>query len=586
MPPETYPPAESTGSTTSRWHRRLDLLQHGAWLCAALVFGLAVITLTQSRLSYGVDFTDESFYIALPYRFAMGDLPLRDEQNLAQFAGLLTFPLVKAYMWATHGLDGLVLFMRHMHLLFTAVVAAVVYAAARTFVPRADAIVAACLCMAFVPFTIHGLSYNTLGCGLLTAALFLAARDRDQERVPLWFCIGLLQALAALVYQTLFLGALVFVAINFAGPIRNARYQGLLAYVAGALLVVASVASLVVVAGVESIPAIGRYLAGFHMQGGGAAKLLHVTADFATRTPRLFALLLTGAALVILKRRNPASTAPAALVLPALLYRDYVNANGSVSLYLVTAIACIAPFIQDLVDRRAQAAALMRTVWWPSMACGLVTAWSSSNGAMNASIGAFPAAVCSMVLLQMFWAQQGSASFLRTTVARAMALGTPAMLVAALLAGDHADYYGEKVQRPGLTQQVLTGPYRGLVTTPEKYRQLEEVRTRIVPLLAQGDRALVFDGLPGGYLLLGLPVGANSVWLPPAAATADRTTTLDYWRTRKAATVAFVTPQAAATGDPLLRALADRQFAPAASVELGTLLRRPNAGAAQDSSRR
>ncbi|MGZ5269092.1 MAG: hypothetical protein ACXWC6_00620, partial [Ramlibacter sp.] len=168
---------------------------------------------------------------------------------------------------------------------------------------------------------------------------------------------------------------------------------------------------------------------------------------------------------------------------------------------------------------------------------------------------------------------------------RAAALGTPALVVAALLAGDHADYYGEKVQRRGLTQTVATGPYRGLVTTPEKYRQLEEFRTRILPLVGQGDRVLVFDGFPGGYLLLGLPVAANSLWLPPAAAAVDRSTTLDYWRTRRAATVVFLTPKAAATGDPLLRALADRKFAPAASVELGTLLRQSGAGADQDSKR-
>ena len=45
----------------------------------ALGVVLAVFFLTWRRLFFGVDFTDEAFYIALPYRFALGDIPLKDE---------------------------------------------------------------------------------------------------------------------------------------------------------------------------------------------------------------------------------------------------------------------------------------------------------------------------------------------------------------------------------------------------------------------------------------------------------------------------------------------------------------------------
>ena len=39
------------------------------------------------RLRYGVDFMDESYFIAVAYRFVLGDRPFVDEQNFLQLAG-------------------------------------------------------------------------------------------------------------------------------------------------------------------------------------------------------------------------------------------------------------------------------------------------------------------------------------------------------------------------------------------------------------------------------------------------------------------------------------------------------------------
>ena len=65
----------------------------------ALAAAFATLFLSWHRLYYGVDFTDEAFYVALPLRFALGDIPLKDEQSLAQFAGVLVLPLVRLFLW-------------------------------------------------------------------------------------------------------------------------------------------------------------------------------------------------------------------------------------------------------------------------------------------------------------------------------------------------------------------------------------------------------------------------------------------------------------------------------------------------------
>ena len=44
----------------------------------SFVFLLLVIIAAYWRLYYSVEFTDEAFYVAIPYRFVLGDRPFID----------------------------------------------------------------------------------------------------------------------------------------------------------------------------------------------------------------------------------------------------------------------------------------------------------------------------------------------------------------------------------------------------------------------------------------------------------------------------------------------------------------------------
>lgn len=573
----SYPPAPPIGDDR-------PVLQHPVWLPAvmrrawqalALVFVLAVVGFVAARLWWGVDFTDEAFYAVLPYRFAVGDVPLRDEQNLAQFAGLLALPAMELFLSVASGTDGMIVAMRHAHLVFTMGVASVVFLAARRWVGGTSAAVTACACIAFVPFTLHGLSYNTFASGFLTAALFLAARARSRHAAASsWFWTGLLLALAAVVYPTLAVGALAFMAFAFWPSEDGVRPRELIAFVAGGLAVVGAVLALVLAVGIDSALAIPKYLASFTTQGGGWPKVARAMQDFLQRTPFLGATLLAGATVLATARRAPAHLAPTLLIVPALFWRHYELANGTYTLYLVSGVALLGPWLAPLARQTDAAKLLLRLVWWPSILCGAVTAWSSSNGAMNASIGAFPAAVCTLLLLQMVWRQHADGTVIRDAVAQLGALAASALLAIALVAGDYKDYYGEPVRREALTSHVTWGPYKGLATTPSRAHQLEEFRRTVLPQLRPDDRSFVFDGFPGGYLLLGLRPAVNSVWLPPAGREQDRSLTVAYWERRKAPTVVFVAAKTMQSKDPLLGILAGWGFEPVVTTELGTLLRR------------
>ena len=88
----------------------------------AVAAAVVVVGVTYWRRWYGVDLTDESFYVVLPWRSAQGASPFVDETTVAQQAGLLVSPFVWAWRELV-GVDGVVLYVRHLQFVFSLLVA-------------------------------------------------------------------------------------------------------------------------------------------------------------------------------------------------------------------------------------------------------------------------------------------------------------------------------------------------------------------------------------------------------------------------------------------------------------------------------
>src|SRR5277367_4384469 len=92
----------------------------GTYRRPLIIVALVVVAVLYSRVFFGLDLVDEAFYLALPYRFFLGDRPFVDELNVAQAFTFLTYPIVRFYLALTGGkVEGLVLFTRHLYLLWT-----------------------------------------------------------------------------------------------------------------------------------------------------------------------------------------------------------------------------------------------------------------------------------------------------------------------------------------------------------------------------------------------------------------------------------------------------------------------------------
>ena len=62
----------------------------------AVAVALVALAFTWRRLFLGIDLNDEGFYVAVPYRFALGARPFVDEMNILQTAAVLRLPVRQA----------------------------------------------------------------------------------------------------------------------------------------------------------------------------------------------------------------------------------------------------------------------------------------------------------------------------------------------------------------------------------------------------------------------------------------------------------------------------------------------------------
>ena len=474
---------------------------------AALAIGsLAAVTgLTYIRLYFGVDFTDESFYTAVPYRFVLGARPLIDETNVVQQTpGLLLYPFLQVWH-SLVGVEGIVLYARHLHLLFSAALALALFVSLRRMLEeRLLTAVLAVAAVAFVPFGIHGLSYNTFSTGFFTAGCFLGAAWLSGGTRRSLATAGAAQGLAVFTYPPFALPiACFFVALYLTSRPRSLRSL-MPALVPTAIGVLATV-SFFVHDGVQTIRELVERTSEFGDQGGGVEELADVISFVSTSfTHKYLALALLALALLLLRLRPAAAVLPL-LVLPLTALPADLRTSAS-SNEFVTNFALLAPALFLLVPGEALGKRLLAVVWLPAAVGGLTTALSSANGGINVAIGFFPALVVTGVLLGLSIRRAAGGRFSPLDVASAVAV------VAIGVALQYLSVYRDAGIRH-LPALVSDGAYAGIHTTSEKRDFLVALERDLAAVSAPSCRIVFYDTFPAGYLLGHGRPATNATWL-------------------------------------------------------------------------
>lgn len=499
------------------------LRRQGGTIAAAAFAALTLLAMSW-RVLHGIDFSDESFYVALPLRFALGDQPFVDELNVAQTAGLLLYPFVKAYTTIA-GTAGIFFFLRLLFLAFFACVGWSAYGLARPYLPRPAALLIATACICFIPYGAPGLGYNTISMGLFSIGLFSSARwllaeehaaPRRLWKVPLYQA-GLLHAAACLAYPSLVLTVLGTAACVTALA-RGRRRQALLLYAAGGGSFLLLLSPVFAAAGLHNVRAVLAYTGGGSLAATfGLAALSERFTVFLVHHPELSTTLLSATAGVVAARWWPRlATLGLAVALP-LLVRGTILGGYVGSLGFVAGFALLGPILTLGIRDRRLAAVLAIGVIAPSLLHGVVMSLSSGNGSLAAAIGLFPAAIATAIALAVLVDQ----AFHRSPGLRPVLALAPALFVGLLARYTTApDSYYLDGPSSALTERVDRGPFWGLYTTKAKLATLEQLSA---DLLAHrgGPQSRLYCNMPAGYIIAERRPLVASAWIFPSPSKAS-----------------------------------------------------------------
>jgi hypothetical protein len=503
----------------------------------AIVVVLAVALATWIRLHFGIDVSDESYYVAMARRFALGDRPLIDEFSPHQSAALLPALFVWLRGRFVPGVEGLVLYTRLLYFGLGLLIWRELHRSLRGPFGAQAALLAGGLFTAFIPFNIPNLSYNTLGCGCFTLGCFIATRATlgSGGRWTL-AAAGLAQGLAALAYPTLLLPVLLWWA---ALAVMTPRGR-----VGAALVTLAGIALPLAVAALAlKKPSPEEWQ--LFLRGATAIKagefplrklaVIVITAweSFAWKAVVVPAVVVC----VVLARSRWRHRAWCAALLPLLLLpvaidAAVVHANG-----YVLGLGLLAPFLMPGFSQPRERV-LVATVWLPALIAGMTTAWTSTNGHWNFFVGFFPAAVLTCAYLVAAPSLPARPSKKKEPMPAPVPKGrllavVPVLIVLATLVTDQYRSIYRDDPLPRLTARVPAGAFAGLRTTPERAAFLAQLATDLAPLLGDG---IFYDSFPAGFLLVPGRPAVNTVWVmaPQENPGLDRDVFLEYWaRTRR-----------------------------------------------------
>ncbi len=481
---------------------------------AVITLGAVVLAVaaTAWRLRYGISWYDEAWYVAIPYRFVLGSRPYIDEVNANQFFGILTYPLVWLWVQLTGSTDSIVLFMRFMWLAFMSGVALLAFRLQSKVVEPGLALACAAVYVVAIPFTIPGISYNTAGSGLLTAGccllgLGLIAKTPSFRTVLI---AGLLHGLAILAYPPLAAAALV--STGLLAWIWGLRSRHLRAYALGWVAVVAIAAVLLfALVGSEklladlSVSRLGPF-------GGGVAKLRSIaeTAWGVGRRSLLAGGSILAATLALWNRIPRARLLLLALPIVALVpllsspttaVLLWIPLFGSLSLFVLLRLRPGEPLLRAV-----------KVLVPTSVVGGIATAYTSTNGAMNAGFGMSPLLLIAVPLVLLAAAPREARDTAYVSTALALAA---ALVVGMFVATSYLDSYPsfDQVLPLQMHRSPETGPWAHVMGSPEQVDLVDSAYRDTRQYVGSGETVLYYYDFPAGILMGKSPVASPMVWV-------------------------------------------------------------------------
>jgi hypothetical protein len=467
-----------------------------SWTFATVVFITANI-FGLYRIFFGVNFFDEPFYAALPFRFLHGQKLFMQDFTLAQTFAITIYPFVKVHSLLFHSTEYLILFLRCCHWALNLGLELILFYIIKKELTPAVALIIVSSFGLFLPGNIPTLSYNTLGTLFLTLGLFTSFFACYSNRTSLYFFSGISMGLCALTYVT-FISITILVALQVAFWRR--KKSDFFFYAIGILFVLAVPAMLLV----SRLDAFQTSFALSKEYGYSVNKFITLVSIL----HKLFPKQILGTIIPFFLisyfscRRNSNLRFLVILFIPifAFILSQLSTLYWSVYPFYLSILALIplcttpkSPFVTSLINR----------IFIPSILAGFVAALTSALGSLNAQVGLVPAVLASLTLIYLALAQAPSSLSRLCPVF----LAVPVFLAL----GAHIDIWDESPINE-LTEKITQGPFHGLYTSQEKKKYLDEVSSELLSALSSKGPLLIYPNFTAGYLIAGVSPASGLLW--------------------------------------------------------------------------
>lgn len=503
-------------------------------IIAAIIVAYVVV-MSFRRLAYGVDWADESFAYAITQRYALGDLPFRDEFNLRQTAGLITTPFYWLYLKVMGGTDGIVYYLRVLYFLLQMGVGYAVYELAEKRIPRAFALVAAVIPVAYIPFSMPCPNYNSLGAMFLALGTFVGLRGflDGNARTLRW--AGIFQALACVAYPPNAVGIFAFGLCTRLHPDRpeakEKPWAASIQWLIGIAIIAIPFALILapnVMKGVRS--ALDYEGQTTRARGWDKAKGLY--GAFVHWSPAAPATVVTGIVAWLFGQRVPKAKIYIASVMIAWVSYTFSEALPDMrhihvlTLHTSVYTGALAIVFIFFLDWKKIGRSVLFTVWIPSAIAGFFSAFASDNGQiMNGGLGLFAACLLCCVIAPMAAETGGPPLELPQRLVGVLAIGFVSLTMVSV---NYAWTYSDGAVVPGL-DRVRIGPYRSLKAPAAKVQRTEELTRELRAVMPPGGIMLSYYDNPGPYLMVPSRPGVQTVWTDRRA---RLSLLLPYYKTR------------------------------------------------------
>lgn len=471
-----------------------------------IILSVLSFVLTFRRIHYGVDLSDEAFYVAIAHRFIQGDRWFVDDLMLHQTFTLITQPLIRLWLFFEHNLDGVVLFLRYWYFALAGIVSALIFWCARGTFGVAGATAMALVNLTYIHYGLPTLSYNTLGGQFSCLTIVLFMRGCIDSNTRLLIFAGLSAGLATVAYPPI---AVVFAWLFIAGHLffRPRRFLG---FLWGFCIVVVPFGVWILY---HTTPILEVLRIGSELAQTGSKKFLSIPTAVFRFWPYKILSFVGLCIFVWLKRSLPKAFTvllPLILLVPMVLTKlmgelpEAVNIHSNGFLLFATLLT---PILYGLLEKTTGLAAWFWIAWTTSLFAGLTTAWTSS----------FPFVIFGAGLgMQMgAWIFVGFVTLLAGQMAKRFQWPRGISSIPAALAVCVMLYYQLVVFKDdrlgSLNTPVSLGPYRGLITSAERKEDVETMTNQVRALVTRG-RIFVFDSFPAIYVMSAMRPAAHFLY--------------------------------------------------------------------------